>query len=181
MAGYYPDTCETEQPIHSCDPCGTREKGRIRAMAFVKKGFEFVDRTSLAEWQAAVQNQDVILIPATHGSLSDPTPLLGIGYGSAVEKLLGFQYSLEYFDPDYKNNCDFYNTFLTQTTYRSVYITETQGHMTDVDVTVIPMAPVEDELNSEVVWKVNVKWEDSVHPCPFDFPVDVLECFIPGE
>ena len=179
--GYYPDTCETEQPIHSCDPCAPREKGRIRAIAFVRKGFEFLDRTSLVEWQAAVQNKDVILIPETHGSLSDPTPTLGQGFGSAVEKLLGFQYSLEFFDPDYKNNCGFYNALLLQTSYRLAYITETLGHMTDVTVTVIPVAPVEDELNSEITWKVNVKWEDGQHPCPFDFPTDVLQCYIAAD
>ena len=175
--GYYPDTCNAVVPQHTCDPCLPREFGRIRAVAFIVAGFQFVDPTNLLEWETAIQNEDVILIPRVHGSLADPTETTGSGYGDATETLLGFEYVLNFFDPNYKENCDFYNAIKRSQTYRLMYKSSTQGHITDVSVTVIPKPPIEDDLNSEVVWNVTVKWKDEDHPCPFDFPAAVLECY----
>lgn len=179
--GYYPDTCGTKIPPHNCDPCADREYGRVRSVAFIKDSYNFVDPEDPAEWETAIQNGDVILIPAVHGSLPDPSEQLGVGYGDATETLLGFEYALQYFDPNYKENCDFYNALKRSQGYKVMYKSQTQGHITDVTVTVIPKPPIEDDLNSEVVWNVTVKWKDSDHPCPFTFPESVLECYIAGE
>ena len=178
--GYYPDTCDTEVPVHSCDPCAEREFGRVRAVAFIKSGFEFTDATDQAEWEQAIQDEDVILIPRVHGSLPAPTETEGTGYGDTVNTLLGFEYALQYFDPNYTDNCDFYNALMRQDTWRFMYKTSTQGHITDATVTIIPKNPVEDDLNSEVVWDVTVKWKDEQHSCPFVFPAAVLECYVPS-
>jgi hypothetical protein len=178
--GYYPDTCDSAIPSHNCDPCADREHGRIQAVAYVKDSYTFLDPESATEWELAIQNGDVILIPAVHGSLPEPSEKLGTGYGKATETLLGFEYALQYFDPNYAENCDFYNALKRSQGYKLMYKTETLGHLTDVTVTVIPKQPVEDDLNAEVVWVVTVKWKDSDHPCPFVFPESVLECYIQG-
>lgn len=179
MAGYYPSTCDDQVPVHVCDPCASREFGRIRAVAFIKVGFDFIDPTNLLEWETAVQDGNVILIPAVHGSLPDPSETLGVGYGDTTETLLGFEYALQYFDPNYKGNCDFYNALKRSQTWRIMYKTSSQGHITSETVTVIPKPPIEDDLNSEVVWNVTVKWKGEDHPCPFDFPEAVLQCYVP--
>lgn len=181
ISGYYPDTCNAIVPPHTCDPCLEREYGRIRAVAFIKGDYTFIDPTNQIEWENAIQNGDVVLIPAVHGSLPAPTEQLGTGYGDTVETLLGFEYALQYFDPNYAENCDFYNALKRSQDYRFMYKTETMGHITDKTVTVIPKNPVEDDLNSEVVWDVTVKWKDSEHACPFKFPAAVLECYELGE
>jgi len=181
MAGYYPSTCVDVVPPHTCDPCLPKEYGRVRAVAFIKEGFEFSDPTSQSEWETAIQNGDVVLIPKVHGTLPEPSEQLGPGYGDTVETLLGFEFVLTYYDPNYNDNCDFYNALKSQQNYRFMYKTSSKGHLTDVTVTVVPKAPIEDDLNSEVVWMVQVKWKDSDHACPFDFPSAVLECYELGE
>ena len=180
-AGYYPTTCDSVVPPHSCDPCLPREFGRVRAVAFIKEGFSFVDETNQAEWEAAIQNEDVILIPKVHGALPEPSEQMGQGYGDTVETLLGYEFTLTYFDRNYAENCDFYNALQGQQSYRFMYKTELKGHITSATVTVIPKAPIEDDLNSEVVWMVQVKWKDTSHACPFNFPAGVLKCYELGE
>ena len=179
MAGYYPDTCDNIVPIHVCDPCLDKEYGRVRAVAFVKGDYEFLDQTNLAEWEQAVQDGNVILIPKVHGALPEASEQLGPGYGDTTETLLGFEFSLTYYDPNYAENCDFYNQLKRSQDWKLMYKTSSKGHLTSKTVTVIPKAPIEDDLNAEVVWMVLVKWKDSDYACPFDFPSAVLECFIP--
>jgi len=180
MAGYYPDTCDTLVGEHDCDPCAPKEYGRVRATAFIKAGFEFTNPESQSEWEAAIASGDVILIPRTHGSLPEPSENEGTGYGDTVTELLGFEYALQYFDPNYAGNCDFYNALKRQSTYKFMYKTSTMGHITNDTVSVVPKPPVDDDLNSEVVWNVTVKWKSEDHPCPFVFPAAVLKCFIPN-
>jgi hypothetical protein len=177
MAGYYPSTCVDVVPPHTCDPCLPKEYGRIRAVAFIKESYVFLDITSQLEWEAAIMNGDVILIPKVHGALPEPSEQLGAGYGDTVETLLGFEFVLTYFDPNYAENCDFYNAIKGQQSYKLMYKTETKGHVTQNTVTVIPKAPIDDDLNSEVVWMVQVKWKDIDHACPFVFPAEVLKCY----
>lgn len=181
MSGYYPSDCDELIPDHDCNPCADTEFGRIRAAAFIKVGFEFLDPTNLAEWEAAIQNKDVILIPQTNGELPDPSENEVDGFGDVDTKLLGFEYAAQFNDPNYKGNCDFYNAIMyAQGKYRFMYKTSSQGHITQVPVTIIPKQGVENDLNSQVLWKVTVKWKHNLHPCPFDFPEDVLECYIPS-
>jgi hypothetical protein len=180
MAGYYPNTCDNVVPIHNCDPCLPREYGRVRAVAFVKSSYTFLDPTDQAEWEQAIQDQNVILIPKVHGTLPEPSEQVGPGYGDTTETLLGFDFTASFYDPNYSENCDFYNAIMRSQDYRFMYKSETKGHLTDATVTVVPKAPIEDDLNAEVVWVVQVKWKDSSHACPFTFPIGVLECYIPS-
>ena len=179
--GYYPTTCDSLIPAHNCDPCLEREYGRIRSVAFIKDGFVFSNPESLTEWQQAIQNGNVILIPQVHGELAEPSEQTGPGYGNTVETLLGFDFVVTYHDPNYAENCDFYNEIKRTQNYRFMYKSGTKGHLTEATVTVIPKAPIADDLNAEVVWMVQVKWKDNDHACPFTFPAGVLECFITGE
>ncbi len=179
--GYYPTTCNDIVPPHTCDPCLPRESGRVRAVAFIKNSYTFTNVEDQAEWETAIQNGDVVLIPAVHGALAEASEQMGAGYGDTVETLLGFEFTVTYHDPNYAENCTFYNALMKTQDYKFMYKSETKGHLTDVTVTVIPKSPIEDDLNSEVVWMVAVKWKDNVHACPFTFPTAVLECYELGE
>jgi len=177
MHGYYPTTCESVIPPHTCDPCIPKEYGRVRAVAFVKSSYEFSDITNPTEWEQAIDDGNVILIPAVHGNLPEPSEQVGPGYGDTTETLLGFEFTLTYYDPNYADNCDFYNEIKRTQSYRLMYKSSSKGHLTGTTVTVIPKAPIEDDINTEVVWAVQVKWKDADHACPFDFPESVLKCY----
>jgi hypothetical protein len=55
------------------------------------------------------------------------------------------------------------------------YRTETQIHISNNPVQVIPKNPVQDDITTEVVWDVLVKWSDSDVPCPVDVPAGIFD------
>lgn len=174
---YYPSTCESEIPSHYCNPCPTPEHGRIRSVAFIAKDFAFTDPSDPNEWTTGITNKDIIVIPQVNGTFDGGSEVEVPGYGDQQTKLTGFNYQLTYNDPDYKHNCDFYNAIKWSRNYKMAYRTETQVHLVDVGVQVIPKNPVTEETTSEVVWNVLVKWSSGETPCPYDAPPAIFDCF----
>lgn len=178
MAIYYPADCEVEIPDHICDTCETREKGRIGSVAFVRTSFNFIDITNPTEWQTGINNRDIIIIPEVLGSYDGGTEVLGAGYGRRSETLTGYDFTSNFKDPNYKSNCDFYNLIKESGQWKYAFKSETQIHITGNPVTIIPKNPITEDLNSDVVYDVLVKWKDRNLPCPFDEPAGIFdECF----
>lgn len=174
---YYPSGCDTEVGEHFCNDCETPEHGRIRSVAFIKDSFAFTDPTSPTEWRNGIQSKEIIIIPKTNGSFDGGSEVEGPGYGDQSSKLIGFNFQAVYNDPNYKENADFYNALKRSKNYRFAYRTESQIHITDNTVSVIPKNPVGEDLTSEVTWNVTVKWSDSDLPVPFDVPAGIFDCF----
>lgn len=180
--GYYPSGCENEIPVHNCDPCEAREFGRIRSAGFIHKDFVFAndDTTDVSEWERGIAANQIIVIPQTNGELSEPSEQVGAGYGDAVEQLLGYDFEAMFNDPNYSSNCDFYNAMIGKRNFKFFYRTSSKTHISPVTVTIIPKTKIDNELTSEVVWNVKLKWKASSFPCPIDTPAGVLEtCYIP--
>ncbi|SRR6185295_2827500 len=178
MAIYYPSDCEVEIPEHICDPCESFEQGKIRAVAFIKNTFSFIDPTSPTEWQTGILSHDIIVIPAVIGSFDGGTEVLGPGYGDQSETLIGYDFTSTIRDPNYTSNCTFWNLLKTSRLYKYAYKTGTQIHLTNNPVVVIPKNPVTEDINSFVEWNILIKWKDSDLPCPFDVPPGIFdECF----
>lgn len=175
---YYPASCDEETPQHICDPCDTQEHGRIRAVAFIHKSYSFTDPSNPTEWTDAINAGKVIVIPKTNGSFDGGTPKEGPGYGDAVSTYLGSDFVLKYKDPNYQNNCGFYNGLKRSRNYKVAYLTETKVHIAATTCVVLPKNPVADDINSIVEWDVEVKWQDNDFACPSDIPEGIFECFI---
>lgn len=180
MSAYYPSGCDTLIPDHFCDPCETIEQGRIRSVAFIKSSFAFTDKTSPVQWAAGINSGDIIIIPQTKGTFDGGSEVESPGYGDQATRLTGYNFSAEFSDPNYNENCDFYNAIKNSRAYKFAYRTSTQTHITDSVVQVIPKNPVGDDINSEVVWSVGVKWSGADLPCPFDTPAGTFECYFPA-
>lgn len=177
MAVYYPSDCEVEIPDHICDPCEETEKGRIGSVAFVKTTFDFIDITNPTEWQAGINSRDILVIPEVLGSFDGGSEVLGPGYGRQSEKFIAYDFTANFKDPNYKSNCTFYNLIKNSRIWRFAFKSETQIHLTNNPVVIIPKNPITEELNSDVVYDVLVKWKDKDLPCPFDEPAGIFECF----
>lgn len=179
MAIYYPSGCDDLIPSHVCEPCESPEQGRVRSVAFIKNGFEFIDIENPVEWQQGFADGDIILIPATKGTFDGGAEVETPGYGDQATRLTGYNFQLQYQDPNYRQNCNFYNLLKNSRGYHAYYRTETQGHLIEPTVQVIPKNPVADDLNSEVVWDVLVKWSGKDLPCPTDVPPGIFdECVV---
>lgn len=175
MSVYYPSNCDDLVPDHICDPCEVIEGGRVRSMAFIKSTFAFVDPSNPTEWEAGFASGDIILIPQTKGTFDGGAEVESPGYGDQVTRLTGYNFQLQYQDPNYKLNCSFYNTLKNSRAYKAAYRTETQIHIIDTTVQVIPKNPVQEDTNSEVVWDVLVKWSGPDVPCPYDVPPGIFD------
>lgn len=175
---YYPANCTDDIPEHVCDPCEEREKGRISSATFIKKEFEFLDPSNPVEWRNGILAGNIIIIPQVIGSFDGGAEVEGPGYGRQVSSLIGYNFSSTFKDPNYALNCEFYNALKNSRSYRYGFVTETKVHLTTNPVVIIPKNPVTEDLNSDVVWEIIVKWSDKDLPCPFDKPTGIFEeCF----
>lgn len=183
MAGYYP-SCENVVVAHNCDPCTEPEFGRLRSAAFVREDYLdtlLADIDNPAVW-AAGQNDDlkVIVIPKTHGEVPAATEIVLPGYGDVLEEVISFDRTATFFDPNYVDNCDFYNAMQRARNYHFVYRTSTKLHVTQIPATIIPKAPVADDIGTRVEWNVLVKWRNLDAPCPYPVPEGIFDaCYIP--
>src|SRR5688572_10644649 len=148
MSVYYPANCDDLVPAHICDPCEEIEGGRIRSMAFIKTTFAFTDPTDPTEWEAGFASGDIILIPQTNGTFDGGAEVEAPGFGDQVTRLTGFNYQIQYQDPNYRQNCAFYNALKNSRQYKAAYRTGTQIHMIDYTVQAIPKNPVQEDPNS---------------------------------
>ncbi len=179
MAGYYPSNCDTNIPVHSCDPCENREFGRVRSAGFIHKDYA-LDPSDLSSWTTGIESRSIILIPETNGSVAAGSPKTAPGYGDTVETLLGYDFIAKFNDPNYVSNTDFYNALVGKRNYRFFYRTSNHVHITTKTVTIIPNTEVKDDLNGEVVWMNEVKWIDRQFPTPVETISEVFTCFIPA-
>jgi len=174
---YYPSNCDATVPEHICNPCDSIEHGRIRSIAFISNTVTIVDPTSPTEWLAAIQANTVRIIPETSGTFDGGEAKEEAGFGDLETRLTGYSFSLNFKDPNYKDNAAFYNAIKYSRSWKVAYRTETQIHLSDAAVSVVPKTPVADDLNSAVVWEVQVKWQGSSLPTPYDVPAGVFDCF----
>lgn len=175
MSVYYPSGCDALIPDHICDPCEEIELGRVRSVAFIKNTFDFVDPTSPIEWRNGFLSGDIILIPQTKGTFDGGAEVTAPGYGDQSTRLTGYNFQAQYQDPNYRKNANFYNAIKNSRQYRFAYRTETQVHITDKTVQVIPKNPVQDDTTTEVVWDVLVQWSGKDLPVPYDVPPTIFD------
>jgi hypothetical protein len=177
---YYPSNC-TDLPLHDCDPCESREYGRIRSAGFVSKDYYstlVASPNNPSVWAAGQAQNLLIVIPETNGSVGAGSAKMGPGYGETVETLLGYEFTAKFHDPNFVSNAAFYNALIGQRNYYFFYRTSTQTFITNVTVTIIPNKEVKDDLNGEIVWENTVKWVDSQFELMIQTPEGVFdECF----
>ena len=135
MAIYYVG-CPSAQSDPSCSDCPTKELGDIRSFFFVKNDFVFTDMGSTAEWTTGINAKDIFVIPYARGSKEDNENIQP-GFGDSVETLDGYEFVLNLFDPNYADNCNFYNDIKRSKEWKVGYRTETQVHLSDDIATII--------------------------------------------
>jgi hypothetical protein len=173
--------CDDDIINPSCSPCGSMEVelGRVRGLCFVHESYYPVlkaDPENVDKWQDGIDQGKILVIPKTSGTFDGGSPVEIAGYGDTESQLIGFKFALAIKDPNLKGNTPFYNTIKKNSSYHVAFRTESLTRISDYPVTVIPKAPVEDDLNSAVVWNVDVKWSGEDQPVPFDTPEGIFQC-----
>ena len=162
-----------------CDPCNTTEGGGIRSFALIKKGNTLAVPLNLSAITALVNSGDVIIIPATRGTYDGGTPKMGAGFGNRKETLLGSDYVLMAKCPTYAQNAEFMAAVEQIDDWNVMFMTETQAHIVTSDVTITTKAPVEEGLDTDVLWNLECKWFSKVKPTitPLAPIATLLKCF----
>lgn len=174
----YDCTGAVEAP--TCDPClNDIEHGRVRGVAYIAADYYatlVADPTDISLWTDGVAAGKIFIIPATQGNFDGGAPVEVTGYGDADTKVIGYKFTLTYKDPTLQGNTAFYNSIKNSGNYYVAFRTETLTRISDNPATVKPKAPIEDDLNSEVVWNVEVTYSQPDHSVPFDTPLDLFTC-----
>jgi hypothetical protein len=174
---YYPTGCDTGIPAHYCNPCDALEHGRVRSVAFISSNFTFTDPSDPTEWQAGIDSGEIRIIPEVLGSFDGVTAVEETGFGDLSTRLTAYDFVLTYKDPNYKDNCAFYNAMKQSRNWRIAFRTENLVHLSDVSAQAIPKNPITEELTSVVSWEVEVKWTQPDIHCPYDVPAGIFDCF----
>ena len=166
-------TCEGVSgiaPVHVCDPC-ERELGRVRGVilfrgdydvesliAKLKLGTPEGNEQAVTQFETAIQNGDAHLISETSGTYDGGAPQEGDGYGDEENRLLGYLHTLNFKDPSYAGNVEFYEQ-IEKEHYKVAWRTETLLHFGDKPAAVHAIDPVEEDLTSVVVWNGTATWK----------------------
>lgn len=168
-------TCEgasQEALVHTCDPC-ERELGRIRGVCLVDGSFDFTAliaalkgaQASAAQelFEQAIEDGKIHLISETTGTYDGGSPQTGDGYGDEETRLLGYLHTLNFKDPSYAGNREFYEN-VEKEHWKLIWRTETLLHFVNSPAAVQAIAPVEQDLTSAVVWDVTATWKTKIKP-----------------
>lgn len=182
--GYYPSTCDVEIGEHVCDACAVRESGRLRGAGFIHKDYYstlIADPNNSSLWTTGLDTGTlgIINIPEVEGSLGEPSEVVRTGFGDVTEFLIGFDFTATFNDPNFLENCDFWNDMNNaRGEFYFFYRSETQTYITDKPVTVIAKQIIENDINSLVLWKIDIKWRSFNNPCNYDTIPILRTCWI---
>ena len=178
MAIYYPgDVCNAQQPEHLCNPCLSKELGGIRSVAFIKDNFAFTNPSSASEWNNGVTAGNIILIPQVYGTFDGGSPQESQGFGDNPTSLDGYDFMLQFFDPNFIGNTDFYDTIKNNRNgWKVAFRTESQVYLSDKSVTIIPKMPIAQDVKSKVLWDITVKWTSDALPQAYTSPAIRWDC-----
>jgi len=172
MSIYYPSCNPIDPPV--CSDCPEKEAAGVRSVFLKKKSYSFVDITDPAEWAAAICSEDVYVFPYTRGSL-EMAESLSAGFGDTLQDLDSYEFTLNTFEPNYLDNCDFWNSIKKSKDFQVGWRTATKIYMSDVTTLIIPKAPIAEDLKAKVVWNIIFKFTQEDLPCPLDMPVGTFD------
>jgi len=172
---YYVTPCGPITPPQ-CEECPTKERGRVRGIAFVKDDYSFADITDDAEWNTAILAGNIFLIPETRGAVT-VSQVETEGFGDTKNSVDGYDYELNGVDPVYTAaQCAFWNSIKKANNFKIIYKTETFIHFSDTTVSTASLNPVEDDMNTNVMFNFVIKWSQEDAVCPQAGPTSIFEC-----
>jgi len=87
----------------------------------------------------------------------------------------GYDFTINAFEPNFKENIDFWNAIKKSNNYKVGYRTETQVFLSDEACGIIPKAPVGEDIKIAVIWNLIFKFSQEDYPTASDVPVTVFD------
>lgn len=150
--------CQTNVPPYQCNPCPDREKAGITSVALIHKSFTFMNISDEAEWLTGIQLGKIKFIPRTRGNYDGGTAKYGDGYGRIKQRLLGYDYKLQFKDEDFLNNSDFYDSLDESNEWQIAWFTGSLVWLSRTAVTIAVKDTVAEDIEQDVIWDCEVSW-----------------------
>lgn len=178
---YYGNCVETGLDPHVCELCDDTppEHANISAGAWVHADSYAAiaaDPTNATIWQNAIDAGNAFILPNLRGSFDGGTPKIGPGWGRSKGNYDSSDFKATINDKVYKENWAHYRSLVGKTNWHFCYVTETQGHLTSVPVTVAPKNPISENVDDLITWQSEVTWTEFFTPAPFDAPLAIFTC-----
>ncbi len=151
---------EAEHVCHDCAGSRNREFARTRSSGFIKLAYLATvvgAPTTASVWEDGKASGDIIMIPETSGSYDPGEPKELKGYGNRKVSYGAREMTLAFNDPDYVENYAFYNEIINRTNLVPFFCTSDLVHIFDQVASIKAKDPVADDLEEEVVWRVECK------------------------
>lgn len=178
---YYPDAsaCEGGELVaYSCQPCLDLEFARIRSVFLYRSTVSFVNQSGTDEWRNYILAGDVHIIKDTQGSYDGGVTQELVGFGDAETSNGGILHTLLWRDPHIIENCDFYNSLISQNEWKVGFRTARYVYFSEAVATFTPKLPVPDDIKGTVTYETTAKWTNNALPCPYVTPVGIFDrCF----
>lgn len=169
--------CKSKLARRAHNPCDSedkKEKGRIRNLAFVRKGVAITysdPATMITELLAAEKNctsgyPDAVILRRTNGEYNGGEAETGEGRGDQAEIVTTKNHSLQIVDFDAIPNVDFWNDFEEiSEDYNVIFFTEKRGWVVDdTDLTVIAKMAIANDVKADVNGEITVNWTNKKLP-----------------
>jgi hypothetical protein len=175
---YYPN-CENIE-AYSCGNC-TPELGRIRSVALIHKSYFstlIADPESYQLWYDGRVNGKIFVYPKVQGEYDGGSPQMGTGWATSPETLLAYFFTAKIKEPNYLSNVLHWNSIKGSKNYYVAFCSESIMQIPMKVCNIIPRNSVANDLKTEVVWEVDLKWTDFNLPMQYTIPSNVFDCDI---
>jgi hypothetical protein len=156
------------------------ESGRIVALAFIHKDVFpaiYANPSNAALWVDSSYSSDVIVFKNVRGSFDGGSPIEVSGVGNQSTRVINADRSASVMIPGVKGNEDVWNEIVKERGYRVAFVVGANYDLlllNNVDTSIFAVAPVEEGLDTEIMWNVSIKWKDIKNPKSSNVPTGVF-------
>jgi hypothetical protein len=158
----------------------TVETGRVVALAFIHKDiFDaiYADPSNASNWVDGSYSSDLEVFQEVRGTYSGGQPTTVSGLGSQANRTVNATHTLTVQVEGVKGNEDFWNEIQKSNDYRVAFVVGGNYDLLFIqnkDVSIYANVPVEEGLDTEVLWNVTVEWQDIVNPKTSNVPAGIF-------
>ena len=171
--------CRPSIPDFIDPPCDF-ESGRIVALAFIHKDIHaaiYTDPSNSSLWVDGDYSADLHIFQEVRGTYDGGSPIDVPGIGSQDTRVINADRSMDVSIQGVKSNETFFNEIVKSHDYYVAFVVGGNYQtlfINNKEVSIFGGAPVEEGLDSELIWKVKIKWKDINNPKSSNVPTGIF-------
>lgn len=158
------------------EPDCSFESGRVVALAFIHSDIHaavYNDPSNPNVWVDGNYSADLHIFQNVRGTYDGGSPIDAPGIGNQDTRVINKDHSMNVRIQGVKSNEDFFNEIVKSSEYRVAFVVGGDYNLlmlNNVNTSIVGGSPVEEGLDSNVEWSVDIKWKDINNPKTSDVP-----------